>query len=324
MYFANRGKLLSSAEDSTIAVTRTRDWSLLSTIKAPIPKALGRPSGDTAPVGGAPSGINDFAVHPSMKLMISVGKSEKCMRLWNLVTGKKAGALGFEREMLNEVGEGKWSSGEGRRVVWDAEGEQFVVVFERGALVFGVDCKVRCKVVTRQKTKLHQLVYVDVGGERSLIAASTEDGRILFFSTSEEYLEDVKEKETLKSARLVAQLGGKEAGVVGRIKDFSLLRHEDSFIISTANSEGVVKVWSVGVEELNTMEESGREEARKVGKVLGTLETNNRITCLVSYVMLPAIEGDGVKEEEEKEEHEQRVEKDSESDNESESERSEL
>ena len=72
--FPNRSKLLSSAEDSTIAVTRTRDWSLLSTIKAPIPKPVGRPSGDTAPLGGAPSGINDFAVHPSTKLMISVGK----------------------------------------------------------------------------------------------------------------------------------------------------------------------------------------------------------------------------------------------------------
>lgn len=81
---------MSGAEDSTIAVTRTRDWSLISTIKVPIPKAVGRPSGDTAPLGGAPSGVNDFAVHPSMKLMISVGKGEKSMRLWNLVTGEES------------------------------------------------------------------------------------------------------------------------------------------------------------------------------------------------------------------------------------------
>lgn len=138
LYFPTRSKLLSAAEDNTIAVTRTRDWTVLSTIKAPIPKAIGRPSGDTAPPGSTPAGINDFAVHPSLKLMVSVGKGEKCMRLWNLVTGKKAGVLTFGRELLQEVGEGRWSSGEGRRVEWDSKGENFAVGFERGVVVFGM------------------------------------------------------------------------------------------------------------------------------------------------------------------------------------------
>lgn len=136
--FPTRSKLLSAAEDNTIAVTRTRDWTVLSTIKAPIPKAVGRPSGDTAPPGGTPAGVNDFAVHPSLKLMVSVGKGEKCMRLWNLVTGKKAGVLTFGRELLQEVGEGRWSSGEGRKVEWDSKGEEFAVGFERGVVVFGM------------------------------------------------------------------------------------------------------------------------------------------------------------------------------------------
>lgn len=138
LYFPTRSKLLSAAEDNTIAITRTRDWTVLSTIKAPIPKAIGRPSGDTAPLGGTPAGVNDFAVHPSMKLMISVGKGEKSMRLWNLVTGKKAGVLTFKREMLQGIGEGKWASGEGRTVEWNTSGDEFVVGFERGAVVFGM------------------------------------------------------------------------------------------------------------------------------------------------------------------------------------------
>lgn len=58
-------------------------------------------------MGGALSRVNDFAVHPSLILMLSVSKGEKSMRLWNLVTGKKAGVLNFSREMLMEVGEGK-------------------------------------------------------------------------------------------------------------------------------------------------------------------------------------------------------------------------
>ena len=138
LYIPTRSKLLSAADDCTIAVARTRDWTVLSTIKAPIPKAHGRPSGDTAPFGGTPAGVNDIAIHPSMKLMVSVGKGEKCMRLWNLITGKKAGVLNFGRELLQGVGEGKRARGEGRRVEWNSLGEEFVVGFERGCAVFGM------------------------------------------------------------------------------------------------------------------------------------------------------------------------------------------
>jgi protein MAK11 len=138
LYFPTRSKLLAGAEDNTISVTRTRDWSVVSTIKVPRPKVQGRPSGDTAPPGAAPAGINDFAVHPSMKLMLSVGKGERCMRLWNLVTGKKAGVLNFGKEILEGLKEGKWSSGEGRKVTWDFQGQEFAVSFERGAVVFGI------------------------------------------------------------------------------------------------------------------------------------------------------------------------------------------
>lgn len=138
LHFPSRSKLLTGADDNTISIARTRDWTVVSTIKAPRPKVQGRPSGDTAPPGGSPSGVNDFAVHPSMKLMLSVGRGEKCMRLWNLVTGKKAGVLNFSKEMLQSVKEGRWSSGEGRKIEWNIKGEEFAVSFEWGAIVFGI------------------------------------------------------------------------------------------------------------------------------------------------------------------------------------------
>lgn len=138
LHFPSRSKLLTASDDNTISIAKTRDWSVVSTIKSPRPKVQGRPSGDTAPPGGSPSGVNDFAVHPSMKLMLSVGRGEKCMRLWNLVTGKKAGVLNFTREMLQAVKEGRWSSGEGRKIEWNSKGEGFAVAFEWGAIVFGI------------------------------------------------------------------------------------------------------------------------------------------------------------------------------------------
>lgn len=60
------------------------------------------------------------------------------MRLWNLMTGKKAGVLNFNRELLSSVKEGRWSTGEGRKVEWNSKGEEFAIAFEWGAVVFGI------------------------------------------------------------------------------------------------------------------------------------------------------------------------------------------
>ncbi|KAK6585804.1 hypothetical protein PZA11_000861 [Diplocarpon coronariae] len=307
LYFPNRSKLLSSAEESTIAVTRTRDWTLLSTIKAPIPKPVGRPSGDTAPLGGAPSGVNDFAVHPSMKLMISVGKGEKSMRLWNLVTGKKAGVLNFDRRMLAEAGEGRHSSGEGRKVAWGStdDGEEFCVGFEQGALVFGMDSKPRCKILPEPKTKMHTICYIQVGEDDDVqvLAISTEDGRILFYSTRPSDLvtaEVAEGKEApLLSAKLIAQLGGKDVKLSGRIKDFVVLDIKKGaskeFIIVAGGSDGALRLWRLASKDLAA--HGGK--TKQVGKLLGTYETTNRITCLQAFVMLPKLEGSESEEIEE-------------------------
>ncbi|KAL3418184.1 Protein MAK11 [Phlyctema vagabunda] len=301
LHFPMRSKLLSSAEDSTIAVTRTRDWSLLSTIKAPIPKPLGRPSGDTAPPGGTPAGVNDFAVHPSMKLMITVGKGEKSMRLWNLVTGKKAGVLNFGREILSEIGEGRHGSGEGRKVAWGSTdaGEEFCVGFDRGILVFGMDSKPKCKVVPEPKSKIHQLTYIQIDEEKEvqLMAVSTEDGRILFFSTRPDDLirsPTVEGKEDpLPTAKLVAQIGGKEVGFAGRVKDFTVLNVGSgatrTSIVVAGGSDGALRLWQLDTAK-DLQPEKG-SKVKQVGKLIGTYETGNRITCLKGFVMIPRPDG---------------------------------
>lgn len=325
--FPNRSKLLSAAEDSTVGVTRTRDWTLLHTFRCPVPKPQGRPSGDTAARGAVPSGVNDFAVHPSNKIMITVSKGERCMRLWNLETGKKSRALNFPREALAEVGEGRHSTGEARRIVWgsSAGGEdEFAVAFDRDVLVFGMDCRPRCRLMRDVRTKLHELRYIETGGgsdgdgDETVLAVSTEDGRVLFFSTAKDTLEEPAQGMTLPRARLVAQLGGKEAGVAGRIKDFAVLpvvvegeeeeeeeKNEESeeerakkgkdgkdgkekagFFIITGSSDGRIRMWRLGADDLRTT--AGEDKtARQVGRLLGTYETQNRITCLEAFIMIP-------------------------------------
>ena len=136
--FTSKGKLLSGAADNTIAVTRTRDWTVLSFMKVPLPKLVGRPSGDTAGLGDVPAGVNSFAVHPSSRLMISVCRGDRHMRLWNLMTGKKAGVLTFDRRLSRETKEGKWTHSEGQKVEWGPDGEEFAVAFTWGAVIFGI------------------------------------------------------------------------------------------------------------------------------------------------------------------------------------------
>ncbi|KAL4873218.1 hypothetical protein BDV12DRAFT_160621 [Aspergillus spectabilis] len=298
--FPSRSKLLASAEDNTISVSKTRDLTVVSTIKAPHPKIQGRPSGDTAPPGGSPSGVNDFAVHPSMKLMLSVGKGEKCMRLWNLVTGKKAGVLNFNRDILQSVKEGRWSTGEGRKIMWNTKGEEFAVAFEWGAVLFGIDSTPICRIVPGPRSKLHEIRYVSLGSSEEddeLFVVSTEDGRVIFYSAKNLRQPGEGDDSSIPYAEPVAQLGGRAHGFPGRVKDFAILSLKgqpgvtgDDFAVVTANSEGVVRVWRLLGSELrkaSTKQSSGTVDI-KTGKLLDSYETGNRITCLKAFVMMPA------------------------------------
>lgn len=303
LYFPSRSKLLSSSEDSTIAITRTRDWAALSTIKAPIPKAQGRPSGDTAAPGEVPAGVNDFAVHPSNKLMVSVGKGEKCMRLWNLITGNKAGVLQFSREILASVGEGRFGSGEGRRVVWDAEGEELAVAFERGVVVFSIDMKPKSKIVPAPRTKIHQMRYLPSDAHPSILLVSTEDGRIMLYDTNSTFepAPSSEKEDDIPQSNLVAAIGGPAAGFSGRVKDFDILRLTDaSYLIISGSSDGSVRLWNLRADELETKAEAEQGKgftAKQVGRLLGTYTTGTRITCLTSFVMTGTPETEEQEEE---------------------------
>lgn len=289
LHFPAKGKLFSSAEDNTIAISRTRDWTALSSIKAPLPKVQGRPSGDTAAPGEIPMGVNDFAIHPSQKLMLSVGRGEKSMRLWNLMTGKKAGVLTFEREVLGQVGEGKFSSGEGRRILFDEPGENFVVGFEKGAVIFGIDdSRPKAVIKTSPPTKFHQMHFVPSSSEeeKNILAVSTEDGRVLFFDIAEAASQPAPESsKTLPVCKCIAQVGGAAAGVSGRTKDFDILQLPNStdMVVVTASSDGAVRLWKIASAEIAATE--GNAAPTQIGTLVGGLETNNRITCLGAFVM---------------------------------------
>ena len=67
--FPTRSHLISASEDGTICIFRTRDWILLRSLK------------------GHKGRVNSVAVHPSMKVALSVGK-DRTLRMWDLMRGK--------------------------------------------------------------------------------------------------------------------------------------------------------------------------------------------------------------------------------------------
>ncbi|KAF4997936.1 hypothetical protein FDECE_11929 [Fusarium decemcellulare] len=235
------------------------------------------------------------------------------MRLWNLVTGKKAGVLNFSKEMLQEAGEAKHSTGEGRRVVWGSVdgSDEFAVGFDRDIVVFGMDSVPKCRVMGSIRTKIHQFFYItlDEEADTALLGVATEDGRLLFFSTKDDDLtkpddadDDDKKKASgpLPTAKLLGQIGGKANGVEGRIKDFVVVQSatdSSTLYVTGGSSDGRIRLWRITADELQGKTKSGsgakgdNAGAAPLGKLLGTYETQNRITCMTAFMMIPRPEG---------------------------------
>ena len=148
---------------------------------------------------------------------------------------------------------------------------------------------------------------------------STEDGRILFYSTA--LTNTSKAGEPLTSPLVSAcepfgQLGGKFLGLTGRIKDFEVLKLPaietvaSQVVFVTGSSDGSVRLWTLTEEDLKTastysnvlakpiadkspslngtLEKANGSDLKslpQIGQLLGTHETGNRITCLKAFVM---------------------------------------
>ena len=179
-------------------------------------------------------------------------------------------------------------------------------------------------------SKLCQVRYVTLPGfpagaasghdpSTTTLAASTEDGRVVFFSTGEEGQAvdgEAPSDAAIPNARILGELGGNGVGLSGRVKDFVLLplrvdpsetEAEDTLLVVTGSSDGSIRLWHVKPSELMQAEGSiangstdatpdlsstrnkaaghRKAHAAQIGRLLGASETGLRITCLVAFVM---------------------------------------
>ena len=123
------------------------------------------------------------------------------------------------------------------------------------------DSTPKCRIMPSPRSKLHQMKYIAVDptsdGGKDLIAASTEDGRVIFYSTEKLQQAEDDPDSSIPFAGAVAQIGGKAAGLPGRVKDFEIFNLKDvpatkesGFLVVTGNSDGAVRVWMVDEKDL--------------------------------------------------------------------------
>lgn len=182
------------------------------------------------------------------------------------------------------------------------------------------DSTPKCRVLPSPRSKLHQIKYITIdptSDQPDLLAVSTEDGRVIFYSTTETQKPEDDADSPIPLAVSVAELGGKPCGLPGRVKDFEIFNlkeypaaKSDGLLVVTGNSAGSVRIWSVDAKDLTSK--------GQVGKLLNTYETTNRITCLKSFVMLPSEDPSTLEDLDEDDDDEEDEEEDSSDDSSSE------
>ena len=168
-------------------------------------------------------------------------------------------------------------------------------------------------------TKIHQLHYITLSENddtsNEVLAVSTEDGRVIFYSTTKfSQLESMESdsKPDIPICTSIGQLGGAAEDVTTRIKDFEILRMpgSQSLVAVTGSSDGAIRLWILHDAEIadgslvqtRSMDDAVQNPEKvaavppssddtmitQVGSLLGTYEAGNRITCLKAFVMSQA------------------------------------
>lgn len=202
--------LLSGSEDGKIIIWRTKDWEIFGELK------------------GHKGRINDLAIHPSGKVAVSVS-NDKTIRLWNLMSAKKASALKLKgRDTLGQHAE---------FVEWSQSGEHFFVGLSTKLLVYETRSAEIIKIINLT-SPIMKLGKVVLGGIEYVIIAFG-DGSIRFFALS-----DILKSEE----RIVADLKStfELRGHASRVKGFQIYRFsEESLFLVSISSDGKIVVWDL-------------------------------------------------------------------------------
>lgn len=204
-----RNWLFSAADDGRICIWKTKDWEPFAEMK-----------GHNGP-------INDLSIHPSGKIAITVGK-DKTLRLWNLMTAKKASILRL--------------SAEAYQATWLPNGEHYVVGFDRKLEVYH---KGKLQQTIKLPSSLQRMSLIDVAGDKTYLAVSLSNGKLLFFDMQR--VIESSDSENKKSEADTSDItpSFELTGHGTRVKSFSSLDVAGTTLLVSISSDGKIVVWDM-------------------------------------------------------------------------------
>lgn len=209
--FFKKKWLFSGSDDGHLLIWRCKDWEVLAELK------------------GHKAAVSDIDIHPTGRVALSVGEDRKLI-LWNLMTARKVSVMKLR--------------GNPRKVCWVPNSSNFIIGFDTKIIEY-TDSKP--SYTLELTSPMHQMRFHKFTDHTHLIV-STEDGKILFYNSSDASFSDPKLDFML-------------IGHTKRVKDFDIL---DNIMVS-ASSDGQIVVWDL----------------EKKDQIAVYNENNDRLNCIL-------------------------------------------
>ncbi|ORY82033.1 WD40-repeat-containing domain protein, partial [Protomyces lactucae-debilis] len=207
--------MLTADENNKLIIWRVRDWT---------------PQIQLATRHGK---VNSLSIHPSGKIALSVG-ADCNVRLWNLVTGKKAAA----HSLIIKPAPGtpkplRRESAEGLQVAWNTQGDAYAILFEKSIKLYDMSAALQ-HTFSAGTSKFHAMRYMTLPDGQELLAASLDSGVI-------QMLDPVKQE-------LDSELTGHAARV--KCLDVQTVTPQGAtdslLLLCSGSTDGHIKIWTQG------------------------------------------------------------------------------
>ncbi|TFK48437.1 WD40 repeat-like protein [Heliocybe sulcata] len=263
--FPSRSHLMSASEDGMLSLFHTRDWAVLRTLK------------------GHKGRVNSFAVHPSGKVGLSVGR-DRTLRMWDLMRGKGSASVKLGKE--------------GEIVQWSSDGSMFVVQAQKTIDVYATDMSLLCSIT--HPSRVHDVKFckcsVQADNQTEFLLVAAEDKKVSLY--------DVATASKKEVPSIVAEMTGHS----NRVKAVDTLRislpppstRKSTTVASTISSDGKVLVYDL---ESSLSQASLNKHNVTVIQAVAEYDTKgSRLTCMAlgeGEVQSPPGIGKRAREEEE-------------------------
>ncbi|CAG8534911.1 9647_t:CDS:2 [Cetraspora pellucida] len=227
--FYNKTHMISGSEDGTLCIWRTKDWECLKVLK------------------GHKGRVNSVDIHPSGKIALSVS-SDKTVRLWNFLTGRKAG--------VNKLGR------EGEMVLWNPTGDHYAILMGQEINIYNItDGQVTQNFQLNSRYLCMQYFAHETLGD--LLITGSEDKTVRVYN--------------VKNGDIIATYMGHKS----RIKDISIIYSIPPMystplsLLTSISSDGVINVWI-----LDEIWSNKEREDVTITTPLASYNTKSRLTCV--------------------------------------------